>query len=123
MPVWPLSDLHIASGHSLILLPRSPDINADLPPASHPLDVAQLLLVFFKCLPEPLLPQALRSELPAMAGADFEPLLFARLRQLAPEARATLRTLLFLLHRVAEGAEANKVGEARGRMTSERAHP
>ena len=73
--------------------------------------MAQLLLVYLKCLPEPLLTFSLFRGITAVGGSDIHQLSLL-LRSLPTANLKTLHTVLFLLYRVAENADANKVSPA-----------
>ena len=89
--------------------PLHPDTDrTTLPPSTTSQDVAQLLLAYFRCLPEPLLTYALHE---AVVEAGGDPVRLQALVQSLPLVnRATLDCLMQMLATVAEAKEATKVG-------------
>lgn len=81
---------------------------SDIPAGYSPRDVAQLLLAFFRCLPEPVLTYDLYDEIVAVGGSDV-----SRLKELIsslpPPNRATLEPVLFLLSKIAKEEELTKM--------------
>lgn len=78
-----------------------------IPPDTAPLDVAQLLLVYFKCLPEPVLTFRLYSDFAAFGGSDLQHLC-RLLRTLPTPNLETLQRVLGLLHKVSLECDHNK---------------
>ncbi|CAI5487681.1 unnamed protein product [Closterium sp. Naga37s-1] len=84
------------------------DPNADIPPDTSPLDVGQLLLVYLKCLPEPLMTFALFPGVATVGSSDVTQL--RRLLHTLPHVNLeTLHAVLCLLYRVSLHADVNKM--------------
>ncbi|CAI5461162.1 unnamed protein product [Closterium sp. Yama58-4] len=84
------------------------DPNADIPPETSPLDVGQLLLVYLKCLPEPLMTFALFPGVATVGSSDVTQLR-RLLHTLPPVNLETLHAVLCLLYRVSLHADVNKM--------------
>ncbi|CAI5504961.1 unnamed protein product [Closterium sp. Naga37s-1] len=84
------------------------DPNADIPSDTSPLDVGQLLLVYLKCLPEPLMTFSLFSGVATVGSSDVTQL--RRLLHTLPAVNLeTLHAVLCLLYRVSLHADVNKM--------------
>eukprot|EP00897_Mesotaenium_endlicherianum_P001773 jgi/Mesen1/1623/ME000135S00621 len=81
---------------------------ATIPAGASPLDVAQLLMVYFKCLPDPLLTFELYDKIASIGNSDV-PALKALVASLPPANHATLEVLAGLLLRVSEKSAVNKM--------------
>ncbi|CAI7850211.1 unnamed protein product, partial [Closterium sp. NIES-54] len=88
--------------------PHLTDPNADIPSDTSPLDVGQLLLVYLKCLPEPLMTFSLFSGVATVGSSDVTQL--RRLLHTLPAVNLeTLHAVLCLLYRVSLHADVNKM--------------
>ncbi|CAI7848972.1 unnamed protein product [Closterium sp. NIES-53] len=93
--------------------PHLTDPNADIPSDTSPLDVGQLLLVYLKCLPEPLMTFSLFSGVATVGSSDVTQL--RRLLHTLPAVNLeTLHAVLCLLYRVSLHADVNKVRKGVG---------